>query len=58
MKDDLVNIEEAGFTPEDLENAGVELETTEETDTQEVISMSEIKDNDFVVFKKKIISFF
>lgn len=36
MKDELVNIEEAGFTPEDLENAGVELEeTAEETDTQE-----------------------
>ena len=36
MEKDLVNIEEAGFTPEDLENAGVELEeTTEETDTQE-----------------------
>lgn len=36
MKDELVNIEEAGFTPEDLENAGAELEeTTEETDTQE-----------------------
>lgn len=36
MKDELVNIEEAGFTPEDLENAGVELDnTTEETDTQE-----------------------
>ena len=36
MDKDLVNIEEAGFTPEDLENAGVELEeTTEETDTQE-----------------------
>jgi hypothetical protein len=36
MKDELVNIEEAGFTPEDLENAGVELEeTTKETDTQE-----------------------
>ena len=36
MKDELVNIEEAGFTPEDLENAGVELEeTTEETDTKE-----------------------
>lgn len=36
MKDELVNIEEAGFMPEDLENAGVELEeTTEETDTQE-----------------------
>lgn len=37
MEKDLVNIEEAGFTPEDLENAGVELEeTTEETDTQEI----------------------
>lgn len=36
MKDELVNIEEAGFTPEDLENAGVELDNTaEETDTQE-----------------------
>ena len=36
MEKELVNIEEAGFTPEDLENAGVELEeTTEETDTQE-----------------------
>jgi hypothetical protein len=36
MEKDLVNIEEAGFTPEDLENAGVEPEeTTEETDTQE-----------------------
>ena len=35
MEKDLVNIEDAGFTPEDLENAGVELETTEETDTQE-----------------------
>ena len=36
MEKDLVNIEEAGFTPEDLENAGVELEeTTKETDTQE-----------------------
>lgn len=35
MEKDLVNIEEAGFAPEDLENAGVELETTEETDTQE-----------------------
>lgn len=36
MEKDLVNIEEAGFTPEDLENAGVELEeTTEATDTQE-----------------------
>lgn len=35
MEDELVNIEEAGFTPEDLENAGVEPEeTTEETDTQ------------------------
>lgn len=36
MEKDLVNIEDAGFTPEDLENAGVELEeTTEETGTQE-----------------------
>lgn len=36
MKDELVNIEEAGFTLKDLENVGVELEeTTEETDTQE-----------------------
>lgn len=36
MEKELVNIEEAGFTPEDLENAGVELEeTTEETGTQE-----------------------
>ena len=36
MEKDLVNIEEAGFTPEDLENAGVELEeTTEETNIQE-----------------------
>lgn len=36
MEKDLVNIEEAGFTPEDLENVGVELEeTTEETDTKE-----------------------
>lgn len=35
MEKDLVNIEDAGFTPEDLENAGVELETTEETDTPE-----------------------
>ena len=36
MEKDLVNIEEAGFTPEDLESAGVELEEiTEETDTQE-----------------------
>ena len=36
MEKDLVNIEEAGFTPEDLENAGVELEdTTEKTNTQE-----------------------
>ena len=39
MKDKLVNIEEAGFTPEDLENAGVELEeTTEETNTQEGVN--------------------
>lgn len=35
MEKDLVNIEDAGFTPEDLEKAGVELETTEETDTPE-----------------------
>lgn len=35
MEKEIVNIEDAGFTPEDLENAGVELETTEETDTQE-----------------------
>lgn len=39
MKDELVNIEEVGFTPEDLENAGVELEeTTEETNTQEGVN--------------------
>jgi hypothetical protein len=39
MEKDLVNIEEAGFTPEDLENAGVELEeTTEETNTQEGVN--------------------
>lgn len=37
MEKDLVNIEDAGFTPEDLENAGVNVEdNTEETDTQEV----------------------
>lgn len=37
MEKDLVNIEDAGFTPEDLENAGVNVEEhTEETDTQEV----------------------
>lgn len=36
MEKDLVNIEEAGFTPEDLENAGVNGEEhTEETDTPE-----------------------
>lgn len=36
MEKDLVNIEDAGFTPEDLENAGVNVEdNTEETDTQE-----------------------
>nr|DAV93759.1 MAG TPA: hypothetical protein [Caudoviricetes sp.] len=36
MEKDLVNIEDAGFTPEDLENAGVNVEEhTEETDTQE-----------------------
>lgn len=39
MDKELVNIEEAGFTPEDLENAGVELEeTTEETNTQEGVN--------------------
>lgn len=39
MEKDLVNIEEVGFTPEDLENAGVELEeTTEETNTQEGVN--------------------
>lgn len=36
MEKDLVNIEDAGFTPEDLENVGVNVEEhTEETDTQE-----------------------
>ena len=36
MGKDLVNIEDAGFTPEDLENAGVNVEdNTEETDTPE-----------------------
>lgn len=36
MEKDLVNIEDAGFTPEDLENAGVNVdEHTEETDTPE-----------------------
>lgn len=36
MEKDLVNIEDAGFTPEDLENAGVNVEEhTEETDTKE-----------------------
>lgn len=36
MEKDLVNIEDAGFTPEDLENAGVNVDDhTEETDTQE-----------------------
>lgn len=36
MEKDLVNIEDAGFTPEDLENAGVNVEEhTEETDTPE-----------------------
>lgn len=36
MEKDLVNIEYAGFTPEDLENAGVNVEdNTEETDTPE-----------------------
>lgn len=36
MEENLVNIEDAGFTPEDLENAGVNVEdNTEETDTPE-----------------------
>lgn len=36
MEKDLVNIEDADFTPEDLENAGVNVEeNTEETDTPE-----------------------
>lgn len=36
MEKDLVNIEDAGFTPEDLGNAGVNVEdNTEETDTPE-----------------------
>lgn len=36
MEKDLVNIEDAGLTPEDLENAGVNVEdNTEETDTPE-----------------------
>ena len=36
MEKDLVNIEDAGFTPEDLENAGVNVdEHTEEMDTPE-----------------------
>lgn len=36
MEKDLVNIEDAGFTPEDLENVGVNVEEhTEETDTPE-----------------------
>lgn len=36
MEKDLVNIEDAGFTPEDLENAGVNVEeNAEETDTPE-----------------------
>lgn len=39
MEKDLVNIEEAGFTPEDLENAGVNVEEhTEETDTPETVT--------------------
>lgn len=39
MEKDLVNIEEAGFTPEDLENAGVNVEEhTEETDTPEAVT--------------------
>lgn len=39
MEKDLVNIEDAGFTPEDLENAGVNVEEhTEETDTPETVT--------------------
>lgn len=39
MEKDLVNIEDAGFTPEDLENAGVNVEdNTEETDTPETVT--------------------
>lgn len=38
MEKDLVNIEDAGFTPEDLENAGVNVEHTEETDTPETVT--------------------
>lgn len=39
MEKDLVNIEDAGFTPEDLENAGVNVDDhTEETDTPEAVT--------------------
>lgn len=39
MEKDLVNIEDAGFTPEDLENAGVNVdEHTGETDTPETVT--------------------
>lgn len=39
MEKDLVNIEDAGFTPEDLENAGVNVDKhTEETDTPETVT--------------------
>lgn len=39
MEKDLVNIEDAGFTPEDLENAGVNVEdNTKETDTPETVT--------------------
>lgn len=39
MEKDLVNIEDAGFTPEDLENAGVNVEEhTKETDTPETVT--------------------
>lgn len=39
MEKDLVNIEEAGFTPEDLENAGVNVDDhTEKTDTPETVT--------------------
>lgn len=40
MEKDLVNIEDAGFTPEDLENAGMNVEdNTEETDTLEAATV-------------------
>lgn len=46
MEKDLVNIEDAGFTPEDLENAGVNVEDhTEETDTPEAATDEPSTDN-------------